>query len=110
MRKLYRIFTDLAYGKQVIRAGGLAVLDLPPRTEIRLIEREHIAVASGPPLAMLPGWKERVRALRKLKILDVTQLIEADAGQIAGVSGVSADEVATWQTEAMEWLKPRNIE
>ncbi len=110
MRRLYRIFTDLNYGKQVIRAGGLAVLDLPPRAEIRLIEREHIAVASGPPLAMLPGWKERARALRKLKILDVTQLIEADAGQIAEASGASTTQVETWQNEAMEWLKPHNIE
>ena len=106
MRRLYRVFTDLGYGKQVIRAGTLSILDLPPQAEARLIEREHIAVAAGPPLAALPGWKERGRALRKLKILDVTQLAMADAAQVAEALDVSVGEIETWQKEALEWLKP----
>jgi len=105
---MYRLRDNLRMGKKVLPIGEIHELaSLSSAVIEKLIEKGAIAPIATPPLSALPGpWGYRARRLRKkARIVTVEDLLSADSGKVADVTGLRPGTVDTWKEEAKEYLK-----
>ena len=82
----FRALTDLRIGATLYPARSI----LPERlfsahTCAQLVAQKRIAPVSGPPIAAIPMFEPYLDALLAAGILDVCDLLEADASSVPGV-------------------------
>jgi len=92
MGTLYRILQDLGPFPDgtVLKAGRTTELKRLSRNSIDiLLNKEVIAIAQTPPLAVLPGWEAKAERLKEVGIESVSDLITADPEEVAEELGVT---------------------
>lgn len=78
--------------------------DMKAKTISTLLRVEAIAEVFAPPLAALPGWEKRARALAQLGITDSVEFFDADAEEVASKLGVEPEAIRQCQQEVLGWL------
>lgn len=83
--------------------------DLPAKSIARFLETGSLVRVSSPPLAEIPAFEERAETLEPAGVVMISDLVEANATELAKKINKSASTVRRWQSEAMQWLAPDQI-
>jgi hypothetical protein len=70
-----------------------------------LLEKKALAEVRPPPLSELPGWEERAAKLRKIGVVTVRDLLDADDDELRRLFNYKRTSTITkWKKQAEEWL------
>jgi len=103
---LYRALTDLGLKDKIITKGTLFPASVLAPGNLEILERKgKIAIASAPPLEVLPGWKKRTDKLKAMNILMADELLEANSDDVAKIFKVTPETVEHWKRELAAQLE-----
>lgn len=102
---IYRSVQPLHFGKRVVPAGEIVDLGhLDERGITRLLRRGAIAELHGPPLAMLPGWRNRSKRVAEAGVIESVVFLEANVEELSKQLRVHASILRRWQDEVRAFL------
>ncbi len=84
--------------------------DLKEKTISKFLKTGTLVKITTPPLSEIPNFDKRSKLLAKVNIDTIEDLISANANEVAKKIKKSAITIRRWQSEAMQWLVPNEIE
>jgi len=98
---LYRVLNPLSRKGRFYPIGTVTDLSwVNEEGREKLIHVGAVAEVHGPPITELPDWKTRAPRLAKQDIINLDQLVTADASALAAGLKISVTTVERWQSEA----------
>ena len=98
---LYRVLNPLSRKERLYPIGTVTDLSwVNEEGREKLVRVGAVAEVHGPPIAELPEWRTRAPRLAKQDIMNLDQLVTADASALAAGLKISVITVKRWQSEA----------